>query len=283
MTFALTPRTPIEYLVIGHITCDVTDNGLQPGGTAAYAALTAHALGLRPGIVSAHGEEMPLHALAHLPIVTLHTGRSTTFENLYTPQGRVQYLRHAAPPLGYPHIPDAWRTPRIVHLGPVAQEVEPDLARRFPDALLAVTPQGWLRGWDANGRVYPDEWVEANFVLRRADCAVMSVEDVQGDEHRIEEMASACPVLVVTEGAAGARLYWNGDVRRFRAPEMPEVDATGAGDIFAAAFFIRYDQTRDPWEAARFATLLAANSVTRRGLLGAPTPEEVLACTVEVL
>ena len=39
---------------------------------------------------------------------------------------------------------------------------------------------------------------------------------------------------------------------------LEEVDATGAGDIFAAAFFWRLYVTRDPWEAARFATHLAS-------------------------
>jgi sugar/nucleoside kinase (ribokinase family) len=47
-----------------------------------------------------------------------------------------------------------------------------------------------------------------------------------------------------------------------------------AGDIFAAASLVRYHQTRDPWEAARFANRLASTSVTRRGLAGVPTPEE---------
>jgi sugar/nucleoside kinase (ribokinase family) len=64
---------------------------------------------------------------------------------------------------------------------------------------------------------------------------------------------------------------------------MTEVDATGAGDIFAAAFFTRLYLTRDPWEAARFATQLAAYSVMRVGLEGIPTPEEIQACRVEVL
>ena len=42
----------------------------------------------------------------------------------------------------------------------------------------------------------------------------------------------------------------------------------------AASFFIRYHQTHDPWEAARFANVLASTSVTRRGLAGVPTSEE---------
>jgi sugar/nucleoside kinase (ribokinase family) len=60
------------------------------------------------------------------------------------------------------------------------------------------------------------------------------------------------------------------------------MDGTGAGDVFAAAFFIRLLVTRDPWEAARFATQLSAYSVTRSGLKGIPTAEEIQACMVEV-
>jgi sugar/nucleoside kinase (ribokinase family) len=88
---------------------------------------------------------------------------------------------------------------------------------------------------------------------------------------------------VVTEGAAGARVYWNGDVRRLRPPKMDEIDSTGAGDIFAAAFFIRLYLTRDPWESARFANQIAATSVTKRGLDGIPTSEEIQEYLIEVL
>jgi sugar/nucleoside kinase (ribokinase family) len=61
------------------------------------------------------------------------------------------------------------------------------------------------------------------------------------------------------------------------------VDATGAGDVFAAAFFARLFRTRDPWEATRFATLLATCSIARVGLEGIATPREVEECLMEVL
>jgi len=109
------------------------------------------------------------------------------------------------------------------------------------------------------------------------------VEDVANDEDSIEHMAHAARVLVVTEGAAGARLFWHGDSRRFRPPSVDEVDPTGAGDVFAAAFFVRLLNTRDPWEAARFANRMAAVSVTRPGLQGVPTVDEAKNCLVEVL
>jgi len=42
-------------------------------------------------------------------------------------------------------------------------------------------------------------------------------------------------------------------------------------------------KTRDPWEAARFATLIASRSVTRVGLAGIPTPQEIEEFLMEVL
>ena len=278
----ISPLEPVDYLVVGHITVDLTPQGPRMGGTAAYSALTARALGLRVGVVTSWGAEIPLGLLSDIPVVSFPAEKSTTFENIYTPGGREQYIRAIAPLLDYYQIPEPWRNVSIAHLGPVAQEVEPGLVRNFSASLLGVTPQGWLRGWDKDGHVFHTEWPEASFVMQHAVAAVISVEDVDNDEERIEELAASCHVLAVTEAHLGARLFWNGDVRRFRAPEVEEVDATGAGDIFAAAFFARLLATRDPWEAARFATQVSAISVTRPGLQGIPTPEEINACLMEV-
>lgn len=269
------PPAPIDYLLIGHITCDLTPDGPKLGGTAAYAALTAHALGLRVGVVTSWGAEIPPGPLSQISISNTPTDKSTTFENIYTSEGRVQIVHNVAPSLDFHKIPESWRDAPIVHLGPIAREVDPTLALRFPNSLIGVTPQGWLRAWDGDGHVHLSEWPEATLVLEHAGAAVISVEDVAEDEERIAAMASASRVFVVTEGANGARLYWNGNVRRFRAPTVNEVNATGAGDIFAAAFFARLHQNSDPWEAARFATHLAAQSATRSGLKGVPNIEDV--------
>jgi len=253
------------------------------GGTATFSSLTARALGMRVGIVTAWGEELPQDVLHQVSVVNFPSESSTTFENIYTPQGRVQILHSVAPTLDFHHIPEAWRQTSIVHLGPVAQEVEPGIIRHLSSSLVGLTPQGWLRAWDDKGHVYASEWPEASFALPQAGATVISVEDVGNSEERIEEMASSCRILAVTEASHGSRLYWNGDVRRFRPPPVVEVDATGAGDIYAAAFFTRLYSTRDPWEAARFATQLSAYSVTRSGLESIPTFAEIQECLVEVL
>ncbi len=274
---------PIDYLLIGHISQDLTPEGnYRIGGTVAYAALTARALGLRPGIVTSCTPRLDLTPLAGIPIVTLPSEYDTTFENIETPHGREQKIYTRAQLLDYQHIPEVWMNAPLVHLAPIAQEVSPSLVRYFPDSFLAVTPQGWLREWDASGKIRTGEWPEARFVLETAGAAVFSLEDMQEDENRIEELIHTCPVIAVTEGSAGTRIYWHSDVRRFRPPLVQPVDTVGAGDIFAAAFFIRLQQTRDPWEAARFATYLAACSVTRSGLASIPTPREIAYTTIEV-
>ena len=280
--YNLVPLEPVDYLVIGHVAQDLTPSGPRLGGTAAYSALTAWALGLRVGVITASGPETNLDTLQDVVVVSVPSAHSTTFENIYTENERRQVLHHQAERLSFENIPEPWQRTAIIHLGPIAQEMDTVLPDSFSPVLLGMTPQGWMRAWDESGQVVRTGWESAEQALARAGAVVISIEDVSGDEEQVEFMANHTRVLAVTEGAAGSRLYWHGDQRRFRAPEMQEVDATGAGDIFAAAFFIRLQVTRDPWEAARFATQLSAGSVTRKGLESIPTAKEIQACMVEV-
>ena len=280
--YNLVTLEPVNYLVVGHIAKDLTSSGSRLGGTAAYSALTAKALGLRVGVVTASGPETDLEIFQDIVVISAPSEHSTTFENIYSKNGRRQVLHYQAVTLVFENIPELWQRTGIIHLGPVAQEIKPVLPNSFSPSLLGLTPQGWMRSWDETGQVTRTDWENAEQALARAGAVVVSIEDVAGDEEQIEFMANHTRVLAVTEGAAGSRLYWHGDQRRFRAPEMYEVDATGAGDIFAAAFFVRLQATRDPWEAARFATQLSARSVARKGLESIPTLEEIQACKVEV-
>lgn len=274
---------PVDYLLVGHVAVDITPAGNQLGGTVSYAALTAKMMGLRVGMVTSAGADAPLHLLDGVQIVNVASERSTIFENVKTEQGRRQTLHHQAIPLKFDHVPPMWRDAPVVHLAPIAQEVDSALAELFPSSWVGVTPQGWMRAWDAKGSVSATAWENSDQVLGSAGGVVLSLEDINRDLELVEWMAHHTKLLCLTEGEDGAVLHWHGDRRRFRPPHVEEVDATGAGDIFAAAFFARHFQTRDPWEAARFATNLAAHSVTRSGLEGIPTPAEIEHCKVEVL
>jgi len=281
--FELVSLQPVDYLIVGHVAADITPNGMLLGGTVSYAGLTARALGVRVGIVTSSGEGAPLQALDGIPIVNVPAEHSTTFENIKTENGRRQILHHQAAPILLEHIPQVWRSSPIIHLAPIAREVEPSLAEKLSGSLVGITPQGWMRTWDENGQVAACAWENSEQVLRHAGAVVLSVEDINRDLELVEEMAHNTRLLCLTEAEAGSVLHWNGDRRRFRPPVMEEVDGTGAGDIFAAAFFVRMYHTRDPWEAARFATQLAARSVTRIGLNGIPTSREIEECLMEVL
>jgi len=265
-----------DYLLIGHVTRDLLPAGERPGGTVTYAGLTAVAWGLAVAAVTSCAADVPLRELAALRLFRLPAEHTTTFENRYHGSVREQIIRHVAMRLTSAAVPDEWRSSRIVHLAPVADEVDLALIARFPQSLVGVTPQGWLRAWNGDGRVQRrDPSPQLLAALRDAWACVFSVEDVGADEHLIAQLVEACPITAVTENARGARVYWNGHVRNMPAARAVQRDPTGAGDVFAACFFARLSETRDPFEAGRAATLLASASVEGEGLAGIPTREAI--------
>ena len=281
--------TPPDFLVIGHVTKDLhPDRDYKIGGCATFAALTAQRLGLRAGIVTSASpdllERLP-EALPGVALACIPAPESTTFENIYENGRRRQYLRGRAAPLGLSAVPDAWRGARIVLLGPLAREVAPDLAGAFPGALLAATPQGWLRQWASDGEVSPIAWAAAAEVLPHLHALILSREDLiahnGGNQQReqiealLRDWAKMTPLLVLTEGAQGATLHTNGKARRFHAFPAAEVDPTGAGDVFAAAFLIQYALAQDANAAMRYANCVASFAVEQPGAAGIPTPQQV--------
>lgn len=272
----------IDYLVIGHICRDLLPD-LQPdgygiGGTAAYSALTARNLGQRVAVVTSATPDFDFRAsLDGILVSVWDSPANTTFENLYSQGARQQFLRKVADRIRAEAIPSAWRQAAIVHLGPVAQEMDEALAELFPDALLAATPQGWMRQWDAAGRTGPKRWDESA-LPENARVVIFSKEDIGGDETRFEACAHRFEIAIMTDGCRGAKVAWQGKVRRFAAYPTAEVDPTGAGDIFAAAFLVTLRETGDPWRAACFANCASAASVARFGLTGIPTPGELARC-----
>ncbi len=268
----------MRYVAIGHICKDLIPTGWAFGGAVTYASRVAHALGCEVRVLTSTEPDLDVSpVLLDIETVRCPSDRTTTFENVYTDAGRVQTLHALADRL----TPDRFPTPPaadIVHLAPIAQEVDPSWLDCFPGALLGLTPQGWLRQWDAAGRVSPIGWAQAAEVLPRADAAVISIEDIGHNEAIVAEWAALAKILVVTRGAAGCTVHTQGLTIPVATHAATLVDTTGAGDIFAASYFIRLRQTGDPIAAARFANCTASYSVTRRGLASIPTPEEIAEC-----
>jgi sugar/nucleoside kinase (ribokinase family) len=175
-------------------------------------------------------------------------------------------LYTVADPIRAEHLPAAWRDTAVVHFGPLTNEVSPAMILQFPNSLSGLTPQGWLRRWTADGRVYARDWPEAEAYLPLADVVILSEEDLL-NEAMLPRYRQTSRLLILTENARGCTVFARDEIRQIPAPTVTQVEPTGEGDIFAAAFLNRYDQNRrKPWQAAEFANLVAAQSVTQVGL-----------------
>jgi len=264
----------MRYVAIGHVCRDVMPGGMTLGGTVTYSALTAVALGWETAVITRAHIDLDLSSLHGVDWQRTSSEQTTTFENMYSRGGRTQILHAWAGPIRS----NTGVRADVVHLAPVADEIDPAWLDQIDGALIGVTPQGWMRQWDASGRVSPREWQHADTLLRRADATVLSIDDVAGDWARIERWAARARALVVTQGRLGCTVYGEGRSTHVPACVAEEIDPTGAGDIFAAAFFTQLRSSHDPIAAARFANCIAAKSVTRRGLSSIPTSHEVDDC-----
>lgn len=263
-----------DFLAIGHIAKDLTPDGFRLGGAVTYASLTALRMGLRPVVVTSVGPEIDLsHALPGIPVHVLAASDTTTFVNTYVSSRRAQLLKGVGGPISAADVPSEWRSAPLVLLGPLARELSYDLARSFTDSIVVASIQGWLRQWDSEGRVSPARW-DGKDVLPYVDAAVLSIEDI-GDHSLIDVWKETARVLIVTLGGEGARLHFDGRWHHVEAFPAKEVDPTGAGDVFAAAYLIRYRETRDPLESARFASCAASFCVEAEGTGGIATRAQV--------
>ena len=276
----------INFLAIGPITHDLTADGFRFGGTVSFASVTARRLGWQPGILTRASAEGLLQGpapttpidliapddspLAGIPIHLLPSSVTTTFMNIYRDGVRTQVIAACADPVSPTDLPPAWADVPVVLLGPLAQDVPASWTAAFPHTLMGVTPQGWMRGWDAAGHVSPTRWENAASFLHRADVAVLSREDVGGDEAYIADLARLARLLVITDGWHGATIYLGGASHRVPPRPAAEVDPTGAGDVFATSFLLRLAETGDPFVATRFANVTASMSVEAPGMDSIP-------------
>jgi hypothetical protein len=269
----------LDYLLIGHVVVDrISRNQVRVGGTAAYSGLTARNLGMRVGVLTSAAYEPALvDTLEGIRVARVPAEFTTQFVNSYDLlRRRTQRIEWVAEPLEFRHLLPEWQDAPIVHLAPLVQEVDPDLVTRFPNALIGVTPQGWLRAWDEQGVVHATRWEGADAVLERADAIILSAEDI-ADPKEMAALQERARLLVVTEGRTGATLYRRGE-RLHHSPAFRaarEYDPTGAGDVFAAAFLVHLQRSGDPLAAADMANCVASFAVERAGLHGVPTLEQV--------
>jgi 1D-myo-inositol 3-kinase len=264
---------PVEFIAVGHLAVDRLGDERALGGAAAYAAITSHRLGLRSGVITSLGEDFPFwEALAGISVFYSESERTTSFENTYEGDQRAQRIRSLARRIDATRFVSArpyLAEDAAILYCPIVHEVLPPFERLSPQGLLGVAPQGLFREWDETGKVSMLDWVEAQSSLAPTDFVCMSEDDAVAPEALAEDFPGKA--FVVTKGARGCRVHSGGDVYDFPAVPAREVDVTGAGDVFAAAFLVSLRRGDALTAATRFASSAAAISVEGIGPESIPT------------
>ncbi len=252
-----------RLLAVGHVTRDRVKAGTVLGGTVSYAALTALRLGWEAGMVTAAGPEFdPKAELPGIAVFAAASPATTRFVNDYDASGRRQQMLSARAALvDVSHVPPEWLSPDVLLLGPVAAELPVGTARAFQADVVGAIAQGWLRTFLPDGTVVPGEWADPGRDLEGVHVLFLSEHDVPEAREAATEMLARVPIVVLTRGWRGALVLTRQAI--LEVPTLPraEVDPTGAGDVFAAAFLLRYHEAGDLGDAAAFACCAASCAV----------------------
>jgi 1D-myo-inositol 3-kinase len=260
-----------DYTTIGHVTVDVLDDGSRrAGGSAFYSALQASRLGLRTMIIT-RGVASELEQLIEpyrdeLELQILPAPHTTTLQTTGSGATRSQRLLEWAGPI----TEQLTLETSILHLAPVARETPLDWHGRAD--FVGLTPQGLAREWRGSdgqiGSVRPT--AEAAAVAVRCNAIVVNEHERSCCTDLLEQASAA--IVAVTAGARPNTILVPGHTAPERAAVVVEVptlehpiDDLGAGDVFAAAFFIALREGRAPQQAAGFANAAAAVRMSAAG------------------
>lgn len=258
--------TTPDIVVVGHVVQDLTPQGSRLGGAATFASVQARRLGCSVGVVTrARQDVLQDPQLSGIEFAGRSSETTTTFENTYDSASRQQRVSTKAGSIIAADVPVDWQKARTVLLGPVCGEVAHDISRIFTNGLIGIGAQGWLRALDEDGHVRPQAWTGAPF-WAGSQVLFVSDEDIAGEESQLDRWVDEVPVVVVTRANYGTRVHSDGTWREIDAFPAQEVDQTGAGDVFAAAFLVCLGETGDVAQSARFASAAAAFAVEAEGI-----------------
>ena len=260
--------------VVGNLSLDRVDGG-EPrvGGAPFHAARALRVLG-RPAIVATKGADadrrLLLPPLVRLGLPVLWRGGDSTasFSFHYAGNLRSMVVDTLGPSWT---VADLRGLERVdwVHVGALARS-------DFPAATLAALARDRRLSFDGQGLVRPARTgpltLDAEYdpeVLRHVSVLKLAEEEarvVLGAEPDLETLGSlGVPEIVVTFGSAGSLVFADGRLERVPARAVGgEIDPTGAGDAFTAAYLVSRSSGYAPAPAARRATALVAGLLGRR-------------------
>jgi 1D-myo-inositol 3-kinase len=262
----VSPGARFDYTTVGHVTIDVLADGTRrPGGTAFYSALQASRLGLRV-LVLTRGAVPEIERLlepyrAELELEIQPAERTTTLRTSGSGTTRRQRLLAWAGPIeGEPSLDTS-----ILHLAPVARESPPRW--RGEARFVGLTPQGLVREWPAGGGEISLTAPDPATFPQRCDALVISEVEQVSSAELVSRARRVGTVVAVTAGHRPTAVHVpGGGTLHVPTPATEEPgDDMGAGDVFAAAFFIALQEGQPASAAAAFAAAAAALRIAGPG------------------
>lgn len=275
-----------ELVLVGNLLVDdlVYDDGTtrmgQPGGALLHAAIAATAFGAKVGCVSIVGSDYPAHALAALE------ARGVSLEGVSRLEGpgvRVWLLyeagaRRMIPWLGRPthadvsplpeSFPRAYDGAKGVHVAPMPQA-------RQAAFVAAVGRGGQQVSLDPCEPLDDAGLDRVRSALAHVDVLFVSDDEVAfvDPEGALASLAAGRTRCVLhRRGREGGVVYQSDGTRTtWSAFPTSEVDPTGAGDVFAAAFMAAWvggASLRDAVARGAAAASVAVEGVGASALLG---------------
>jgi hypothetical protein len=287
-----------DYVTIGHVTRDAIEHPTHGtlyriGGSAFYSALQAARLGLRSLIITqgvpGEIEELIDPYREELELRVIPAEHTTTLTTQGMGAARTQGMLAWAGPMAEPVAVDT----AILHLAPVARETP--VSWEGEADFVGLTPQGLVRNWRADEGLALVQ-LEAGPLLGDIPLVSPDREALPGDmsavaldpahlpkhfdaaviaEHECPSCGALFPAarregasVAVTAGSRPTTIHLPkaGSVAQTRfPPSVVPRDDIGAGDVFAAAFFVALAEGHPPLQAAEFGNAAASIRIAGDG------------------
>ena len=196
----------------------------------------------------------------------------------YKRNGSRRFVFHpgAASHLDEADLGEAPERAQWLHISGSSLAFGEDLAVAVMQAAERVRSAGGTIGFDPNvrsGAASPTMLQRLHRLASLADFLFPSTGELESLDLNSRPLLERGAIICTTLGRDGVDVAKTGSIRRVPAPEIEEVDPTGAGDAFAAGFTAATLGGADPMEAARVGCGVAAHNVKVFGPMGAETDE----------
>jgi sugar/nucleoside kinase (ribokinase family) len=258
--------------VVGNLSRDLVDGEPRAGGAPLHAARALRVLG-RPALIAVKGADtdrrLLLPPLVRLGVPVLWRGGEETAAFSFRYDGdRREMVVDALGPSWTPADLRGLERADWVHVGALARS-------DFPAATLAALARDRRVSFDGQGLVRPDRTgpleLDAQYdpeVLRQVTVLKLAEDEARtlvGEPTEDALRALGVPEILVTLGSRGSLVLAEGRLEAVPARAVDgEVDPTGAGDAFSAAYLVSRASGHAPVAAARRATALVAGLLGRR-------------------